>query len=252
MKSLSEIQNQFGSDLLTTKAKGPYLSWKTISSQVLFNVYRNNFYFSYSQILTRVYPKTKHLVGEGFFNYLCHHFIRKVPYKNGDIRNFGCNFAVFIKEFGECQDVPFLADVARLEWKLSMAYRIGWKPNSATASLISVSEGDFAHLRVKSAPSCFLIHSAYPLFSIWELDDPTQTPEVLAKQGGQSVLVFAKHGQAYAQQWREADCVAWSCIEQGMTLSEAVGKAFLVEERFSLDRFLANCLECDTVDYFYL
>lgn len=85
-------------------------------------VYRNNYRVGLIDTLAFIYPVCRQLVGEDFFSGLARAFIGGHPSHSGNLHLYGAGFGDFIAGFEHARELPYLADVARLEWRVHRAY----------------------------------------------------------------------------------------------------------------------------------
>src|SRR5512134_2126308 len=79
-------------------------------------IYRNNVFISLTGALADVYPVVQRLVGEKFFAQLARRYIRAYPSRSGNLHDFGRHLGGFMLPMKELKGLPYLADVAALEW----------------------------------------------------------------------------------------------------------------------------------------
>ncbi len=82
-----------------------------------FNVHRNNVMLSLIEALQDTFPVVTSLVGSEFFNYMARCFIQKNPPQSPILVEYGHQFPGFIKHFKAAETLPYLAEVAQLEWQ---------------------------------------------------------------------------------------------------------------------------------------
>lgn len=87
-----------------------------------FNVYRNNIIVSLKESLSEGFPAVKSLVGDDFFNAMAGEYLRQSPPKKPIIPIYGEDFSSFIDRFTPAKALPYLADVAKLEYLLRESY----------------------------------------------------------------------------------------------------------------------------------
>ena len=87
-----------------------------------FAVYRNNVYASLIDALAGRFPATVKLVGDEFFRAMAREYVEKTPPRSAVLLRYGGDFPDFIGAFPPAAAVPYLADVARLEWVWHEAY----------------------------------------------------------------------------------------------------------------------------------
>ncbi|MDO9062036.1 MAG: DNA-binding domain-containing protein, partial [Bradyrhizobium sp.] len=87
-----------------------------------FAVYRNNVMASLAAALARRYPVIERLVGGEFFGAMARQFVMRHPPRSPLLAQYGDGFADFIAAFEPARELPYLADVARLEAARTRAY----------------------------------------------------------------------------------------------------------------------------------
>ena len=85
-------------------------------AQSRFNIYRNNVVASLSAALADTFPVVVRLVGLDFFNASARAFIRQQSNRSPLLTWIGADFPDFIAAFEHTASMPWLADVARIEF----------------------------------------------------------------------------------------------------------------------------------------
>jgi hypothetical protein len=186
----------------------------------LLQVYRHNVFESLAGALKAVYPVVERLVGAGFFAYATDGYIRAYPPRRGSLLDFGdaiddcmdaggratpgavaepraaeqgCSgcgfgesFAEYLAGFAPAQGLPYLPDVARLEWAWHRAFHAADVPPLSLERLATVTPASYPALRFVLHPSVCLLASAYPLLRIWQVNQPDYAgdPSVSLAEGG--------------------------------------------------------------------
>lgn len=167
--NLAQIQARFSDQLLNPtdayealQLDGPF------AIEHLLQLYRNNFYISFTEYLEACFPTLKALVGDEFFQQLAKHFIKEKPLSEGSIERYGALLADYIQHCPQTQTLPYLADICRLEWCLEQAK--SQLPDTVFPfnELGSLSEEEQEHVCFKLATGIEIIHSPFPIFSIWK------------------------------------------------------------------------------------
>ena len=162
-QSLGEIQAQFLRAMLETREPPPGL----IRAQ-RFSVHRNNLHASLIDALRALYPVIERLVGEDFFVAAAGLFAAAHPPRTPVLIEYGEGFAAFLEDFEPARGLPYLADVARLEWLRHAAYHAADQVPLTAASLAGVPPERAGGLTFAFHPSAGLIASPYPIVGIWE------------------------------------------------------------------------------------
>src|SRR5258708_2939398 len=105
MSSLATLQRDF-MDALFEDAEAP---WGIA-------VYRRNVQSNLHDALAAAYPAVRRLVGEGFFREAARRYSREHPSRSADLHEYGAQLARFLASYPHASTLPYLADVARLEW----------------------------------------------------------------------------------------------------------------------------------------
>ena len=80
---------------------------------------------------------------------------------------YGEGFAAFIARFAPAAPLPYLADVARLEYFRGLAYHAADREPLRPASFAALDKGRLADFNVTLHPSVFVVTSIFPVLSIW-------------------------------------------------------------------------------------
>jgi len=132
-------------------------------------IYRGNVLASMGKALANAYPIVVKIVGEEFFNGLAREHLRRHPSTSGDLNAFGEHFADFVAAFRHTQDLPYLPDVARMEWLAHRAHYAKDAEPFDIRRLKSIPEAAWNRVRPVLAPSCALLESPWPVARIWEV-----------------------------------------------------------------------------------
>ncbi|MEM9028706.1 MAG: DNA-binding domain-containing protein [Pseudomonadota bacterium] len=152
------------------------------ASRNRFNVYRNNHVVSLIEALGTRFPVVKALVGDEFFQAMARVFVDQSPPRTPVIIRYGEGFPDFIAAFPPAEQLPFLGDVARLEWAIGESYHAPDAPVLAIEALAKIDPAAVGRARLALQPSLRLVSSEWPVFSIWSAhqgqDAKTQLQDV--------------------------------------------------------------------------
>lgn len=163
-------QADFSAGLLTSDHAVAGLQTPNQSDpMVRFGVYRNNRIVSWRQALRDQFPVCCQLVGDEFFTGLSDLYMAAHPPSSPLMFEFGAQMADFISHFPPAQTVPWLADMARLEYqRVQISHAAdphGLSPEEWAAWLRQPEE--LAECRLIFQPSLWLYTSDYALYDIW-------------------------------------------------------------------------------------
>ena len=167
--------------------------------------YRANAHANAKRALVATYPVLSQLIGEENFAFLARDFWQMHPPTLGDLAQWGELLAAFVALAPQLADLPFLPDVARIEWALHVCAGAADDLQN-TASFADLAEGDPSALWFSLAPGACALASAYPAAAITLAHKGQGRLDAafdLLKQGvAQTALVWR---QGYAPRLRPLD-----------------------------------------------
>lgn len=135
----------------------PLLIGEAGSNEKRIALYRGNVIANVHRALIAIYPVLQQIVGEAFFTGLVRAFWQVHPPTVGDWNQYGEQLSSFIASFEHAQHLPYLGDVARLEWAVHQA------ANAADESPHEIREEP----RVLWLPGTQILISSYPIADLW-------------------------------------------------------------------------------------
>lgn len=210
------------------------------------NLYRNNLRSNLGGALAAVYPTVLELVGEDFFDGLALRYIRLHPSRSGNLQEFGGLLPDFIAGLDAAAGLPYLADVARLDWAWHAVFHSTPAPacdaTAALAALATAPVAARAAARLRWQPAARLLASAHPVFSIWRWHQrPAPERQALdLAAGGEHLLVYALAGNVQVMPLDAAEHALLAAFSTGETLARAAGAALAIDPLFDLAPALAR------------
>lgn len=246
MTALLKLQQAFAADLWgddLNHLQGLILD-DNLSAARRFNVYRNNFQSSLIDALAAIYPVVEQLVGREFFGHMADRFIRAHPSRSGNLHQLGSALAVFLERLQAVSHLPYLADVARLDWAYHTVFHAGAPLAFEAQVLEQVAAENYEALRFSLGPACRLVRSMYPIFSIWKVNqaDYVGDKTVNLDAGPESVLVVRPEMEVELWRLDAANATFLSALESGSSLVEAVEVSLQCSHDFNLQAALARYL----------
>lgn len=157
-------------------------------------VYRNNVMVSLIDALSCTFTVTQQLVGEAFFRAMAREYIRKHPAQTPVLSHYGHDFSGFIQDFMPAASLPYLADIARLEY-LRLQTLHAADVHCATAEEVRFWLNDTEHsdqVILSVAPCVFSYQSEFAAVSIWAAHDSHSDINLgeICLTHGESALIF--------------------------------------------------------------
>lgn len=161
----------FAAALLDPAADCPpgLVAWNGSDVAQRFGVHRNNVTVSLIDALAETFPVVQQLVGAEFFRAMAGEFVRRSPPGSPVLAWYGDTFADFAADFPPAAGVPYLADVARLEYARVLAFHAADAepvPVAEIAACLSDPEV-LPTLRLQLHSSLQVIDSPFAIASLW-------------------------------------------------------------------------------------
>jgi len=199
-------------------------------------VYRNNTFLGLTEALRDGYPVVNRLVGDGFFNGMARAYIARHPPQSGCLLEYGELFPAFVAEYPPAQGLPYLPDVARLEWLWQVAFHEADANGLDMSALAAVPTECHGELRLQLHPTARLMASDYPAMRIWEANQEGFAGDggIDLQEGGCLLLVF-RPGLDVEIHAIELDEYAFLvALSTDATLIEGLEQALIADSRFDL------------------
>ncbi len=200
--------------------------------------YRGNARATAARALAVAFPTVAALLGDETFNAVAAGHWQSHPPSCGDLAQFGADFASALGADAQLADLPYLADVARLDWAVHRCAGAA-DPPTEVAGLALLAEADPAGLRLRFCPGLGLLRSAWPLVSIWlahPLPDHCASTtdraalmavarQALARQQAETALVWRSGWRPQVQALDEAAADFTDALIVGAALAGALDRA---------------------------
>jgi hypothetical protein len=142
------------------------------------------------------FPATVNLVDPRFFRYLADAFIRAHPPREPRLAAYGAAFPAFISSFPAAKGLPYLADVARLEWTICAAGQIAEVDPAAPDILAAASGGPASGLVLQ--PSLRFLASRWLIDALWEANRRSPAAEAFDLARRPTRLQLRRRGEEVA------------------------------------------------------
>ena len=245
MSRLADIQSDFAQSVLDAGRGVPdaVTSHTGRRPKRRFDVYRNNVYVSLIDVLGGRFPVVHRLVGEEFFRAVARCYVEAEPPRSPILMEYGEGFSSFLETFEPARALPYLPDVARLEWAWNAAYHAADAEPVGADAFATVTAEDVPHLTFELLPSLHLVRSPYPIVSIWETntaDDEVEPVDLAA--GGEDALVIRPHLDVEVRRLPEGAFAFISALRAGRRLGDAFEEAQADSAGFDLQANIAGLL----------
>jgi hypothetical protein len=212
-------------------------------------IYRNNVLGNYRKALGATYPVVRKLVGGPFFDAAIDAFVRAYPSTQGDVNRYGGEMARFLGTYAPASELPYLPDVARLEWAIDQAGIASDAAPLDLDALARVPAGSLENLRFALHPSARLVVSPYPILRIWQFhqEDYAGEDTVDLGAGGDALLVLRGANGVTIERLSPGEHALLAAFADRVRLGAAAARAAEKEPEFDLTRTLRHHVAARTL-----
>lgn len=212
-----------------------------------FGVYRNNVHASLCAALAGNFPVIERLVGAAFFRAMALAFVARELPRTPVLLEYGDTFPAFIDGFEPAAGLPWLADVARLEWAAHEAYHAPEAEPLGPEALAAVAPARVAGITLQLHPSLALVRSAWPILDIFEAQHASVGGRVNAGAGGQDVLIVRPGAGVELRHLPPGAGDFIEALRAGRRLGAAATAAAMAAPAFDLAANLQGLLESGAI-----
>ncbi|TAK75569.1 MAG: DUF2063 domain-containing protein [Aquabacterium sp.] len=199
-------------------------------------VYRNSFVQGLTAALRAVYPVLDRLVGEDYFDHLARLYLGAHPPHAATLQAFGHALPGFVATLDSAATLPYLGDVAALEWAYHLAWHARTRPPLAPQDLAAVPPQDQPRLVLQLQPGARFVRSAYPVLAIWQANQPDarEGAAISLGDGGVELLVVQHELDVEFHLLARAESAWLRALAAGGDLSQATAVALGADPGFDL------------------
>jgi len=185
-------------------------------------MYRQGTASGYVGVLKEIYPVIYALVGEAFFYRMMEIFVERHPTLLFNMKHYGEDMVAFLANFQPVSKLPYLPDIARLEWAWHQAAiapdELGFN-FEALGQIDANKQTDIIFLLPQSAR---LIYSQYPIYRIWEVNQADFKGEqtVNLDDGPEVLLVWRDRRHCRIEQLTREEAIVLSLFAKRLPFSE--------------------------------
>lgn len=167
---LHELQQQFAEQLLgiQNSHKLGIVGAQSLTSAKAISIYRNNFLSNLSNGLRISFPVVNAILGETCFTQVAQDFAQHIPSCSGDLNDYGADFSNYLRTGSTTQLLPYLADVATLEWAIDSSNRAMDAAYADLSLFANYAVDELMQLKLPIHPACSMLHFKWPAYSIWQ------------------------------------------------------------------------------------
>lgn len=238
--TLGQFQDAFVEALYQRQA--PALD--ALTQQPAFAVYRNTVLSGCVEALCANFPSVERLVGRAWMEQAATAYAFQAPPEDPRLLHYGEGFAAFLEAEQARHGLPYLADVARMDWHWTGAFAAPTEPSLALAGLAGVTAADLAHARLPPRASVrWQWFSEHPVFSLWRhTREALPWPQEHPWRAEGALLIGNPDGVSY-QALEQGGCVFLDACAHGHGLEHASALALHAQPGLDFSDMLCRLLQ---------
>src|SRR6202035_4795795 len=115
------------------------------------------------------------------------------PPRSPVLATYGNELADFISAFEPARELPYLADVDRLEAARTRAYHAPAAPPADATRFAALDARNAGHIRIDLHPSIEIVRSPHPIVTIWAMNSGERELQPIENWRGEDALVSRPH-----------------------------------------------------------
>lgn len=221
-KKLKALQTDFIDGMKSLHADTPVLqaivSTERLPNLARLKIYHDSVYEIFHATLKKIYPVCHTLVGNEFFYHMALVYSSQNSSTSPNLADYGNGFPEFIAAFKPAASVPYLSDIARLDYAF---YQCSHSLDSHQFNIENLQYVQDSDAVIFTLPkNTVFIESNYPILDIWEFCQSAQSEELNIDRPGQRVMVWASDLITHIDPVTECQWHLLSAIAQGLSLGD--------------------------------
>jgi hypothetical protein len=185
-------------------------------------VYADGYLARTDDALAEVYEAVHHVLGRDLFARMAHDYVRAYPSREPNLTFVGRHLPAWLPARPIVAQLPFLPDLARLEWLVCTAFHAADAPPLRVEALAGLPLEDWARARLAFHPSVGQVDSAWPILDIWQArTQPREEIDIPLEGRPQRVVVFRHGVDVRGETLAEAPFKLLTALRGGATLDHA-------------------------------
>jgi hypothetical protein len=251
MPTLHELQTAMRTEVLALERAGhagleAVIFSDGVGATERLQIHRNHVFVSLGDTLASIFSAVEAIVGDAFFKAAAHHFISAQPPTEPTLYAYGADFAQFLADFEPAKGLPYLPDLARLEWALHESFHAPDQETLTHAALAEIPQDALFSQPMALHQSARLLYSDWPVDAVWYACQPgAETDLSTINLDGGGVQLFAVRQKGDVRLW-SVSLGEWQwllALAAGVGLGEASGIAVAADPSFDLATALGEHLD---------
>lgn len=195
-----------------------------------------------TQTLANAFPAVRRVIGAPTFGMIAADFTAATPPRHPVLATYGAGFPAFIAAQPIGASLPYLHDLARLEWARQESFLAPVAPVLDASTLDTADADALSALTLRVHPAARVITSPFPVYRIWRLNQPevdTKDIPTVDMSVAEHVIVTRPADEVITRPISFADATLVRAVMTGAALGGAVEAAFAITHSFDVMNALA-------------
>jgi hypothetical protein len=208
-----------------------------------YNVYRNNVTVSLIDALAAIYPAVQHITGVDFFRAMARFHIRATPPASPLLFEYGRDFPAFIERYAHARNMPWLADVARIERTWLDAYHAADAEPLPAVALSAVGADELGDLVFTPHPATRIVRSQFSAVTIFAANRGNAFAVQINAALAEDALITRPDAEVVVRHLPPGGAVFLTELMAGRPLGEAAASALAAAPVFDIATGIAGMIE---------
>lgn len=209
-------------------------------------LYRRNVFATWRHALALAYPVVQALLGPECFDGVAERYGRAHPSRDGDLNRFGAAFGAFLAGDAATSSLPYLRDVAALEWAVHRAHFAADAPAIPRQRIVALSPAQLLAARFVLHPACAWLASTHAICSLWSAHQADSTLALRAiADRPEFALVTRRRWRVTVTPITRGDAIALDALRAGADMDHTISAALHGDPTFEFAKAFLRWLECD-------
>jgi len=222
LPDLATLQSDFFRAILGSDGDAvlPVIDGDPVAAARRLAVYRNTALSGLYDALRSIYPITERVLGSEFFEQTSLAFARENPPTAPVLARYGAGFPSFLRGLPALTELPYIADLATLEWEIDQA---ALAPSQGSQQFTLPVAGGAARMTLD--PSLRLFASTTRVHAIWSAirsGDDHSLSSLDWRGGDEHLAIFFTIGEAVVTPLSRPAWIVLSGLVDGKDLATAV------------------------------
>ncbi|MCI5060136.1 MAG: DNA-binding domain-containing protein [Alphaproteobacteria bacterium] len=223
-----------------------------IALDTRLKIYRNHIITTLSDVLVMNFPMVEILTGEDFLKTAAKFYLFDHPPREACLDRYGQDFPAFLAEYEHAAHLPYLGDMARLDWAMNESRTAKQDETLKAQDLAQINPDNLESSVFKVKKSVRLLESAYPLDVIYrfceEKSEESETLDIDAQtdHGKTYILVTRLGWDPKIFKLEKSEYQLLLGLKQERALGECLGEVMYDFPTFDFAGFLQNYIGLET------